>query len=114
MRRIFSISSVIVRSWRNQLARLVGGNPAWASVDRDWHLRYRLADELGLEPVRRYGARHAPGRLRLPLVVPERLPADVDLVGVLKRLIEVAERDEDPFPRGATPQPTADLPASSP
>lgn len=27
MRRTFSISSVIVRSWRNQLARLVGGNP---------------------------------------------------------------------------------------
>ena len=27
MRHIFSISSVIVRSWRNQLARLVGDNP---------------------------------------------------------------------------------------
>ena len=27
MKRIFNISSVIVRSWRNQLARLVGGNP---------------------------------------------------------------------------------------
>ena len=27
MKHIFSISNVIVRSWRNQLARLVGGNP---------------------------------------------------------------------------------------
>jgi len=82
------------RAWPLELWWLVllllGYQVAWEDLDRAWRERHPDADELGLDPLRRYGSGAAPGRLGIPLVVPEKLPAGMSVAKTLQRLVELA------------------------
>ncbi|HJV08831.1 MAG TPA: hypothetical protein VJ653_04095, partial [Acidimicrobiales bacterium] len=68
---------------------LTGFGTPWQDLDQRWRVQYKLLAGLGLDPVRRYGARAASRRVDLPLVVPrEAGPSTV--ADALKRLAEVA------------------------
>ncbi|MCG5219247.1 hypothetical protein [Streptosporangium sp. KLBMP 9127] len=69
---------------------LLGYGLTWDDLDRAWHDRHPLSRDLKLDPVRRYGTAGAPRPLRIPLVVPEKLPEGMRLGEVLKRLVEIA------------------------
>ncbi|MGH2801081.1 MAG: hypothetical protein ACRDM0_26090, partial [Thermoleophilaceae bacterium] len=69
---------------------ILGFNPAWRDFDDAWLARYALAAQLGLAPVRRYGARSVSRRLRLPLVRPAQLPAGETVGDVLQQLVNLA------------------------
>ena len=61
---------------------LSGTRASWTELDRGWRSEFaRLDDEVAFEPARRYAARHASGRVTLPLVVPTELAADDALSG---------------------------------
>jgi hypothetical protein len=76
------------------LAMGLGGTRlSWLSVDERWRADFaRLDDQVTLEPSRRYAARHASGRVTLPLVVPAGLADGDTVANVLGRLIEVAKQ----------------------
>ena len=57
----------------------------------------RVTRSLGLSPARRYGARHAAGRVTLPLVVPTGLPEGQDLVAMLSSWSTSAQRSPAQF-----------------
>lgn len=72
---------------------LTGTRSSWVDVDERWRSDFaRLDDEVTFEPARRYAARHASGRITLPMVVPASLAPDDSVAAVLGRLIEAARQ----------------------
>jgi hypothetical protein len=70
------------------------GTPiTWPELLDRWGQAFPLAGVLGLDPLRRYGARGTGRRVRLPLVVPERLPASVPVGEVLRNLLQFTEQN---------------------
>ncbi|WP_431676397.1 hypothetical protein [Kitasatospora sp. KL5] len=76
--------------WQSML--LLGTAGGWHELDRQWQLAYPLVGELGLAPHRRYGSRGRTGPLRMPLVVPDGLPADRTVGELLALLLKTATR----------------------
>ena len=61
----------------------------WPNFARAWTIRYPLADQLALSPLRRYGARGASRAVGIPLVLPAGA-TDADLPGLLTALADTA------------------------
>lgn len=89
------------RAWPLELWWLVllltGFGTQWQDVDQRWREQYKLLAGLGLDPVRRYGARAASRRVDLPLVVPLELPAGSSVGALLNRLVELARESPGIF-----------------
>lgn len=69
---------------------------AWRDVIRAWDVRYGLAAQLELTPLRRYGARGASRVVQLPLVVPAGASA-ADVPGLLSALATAATEQPSAF-----------------
>jgi hypothetical protein len=61
----------------------------WRLFARAWRSRHPLVGQLGLDPLRPYGARGAARRLPLPLVLPDGV-SEADLADLIERLVEAA------------------------
>jgi hypothetical protein len=72
------------------LATASAGVPTpWPRFAQSWSEKYPLARELGLRPLRRYGARGASRLVSLPLVLPVGVPAE-ELPELLRGLADAA------------------------
>jgi hypothetical protein len=79
------------------LAMVGSGVPQrWQALAEAWLQRYRLADELGVRPFRRYGARGTTRLVGIPLVVP-RGSAPSELPGLLEKLADAALAEPTTF-----------------
>jgi hypothetical protein len=93
---------------------LVGAaNATWPLVQRSWATRYPLPAQFGLDPARRYGARHAAGRLPYPLVVPSDLPDGTSVADLLVSLTGTAQSNPALFASTAQVDQTLPIGANS-
>src|SRR5205814_7985868 len=61
----------------------------WRDFSQTWSVRYPLADQLALSPLRRYGTRGPSRGIGIPLVLPDGVPA-ADLPDLLTALADAA------------------------
>jgi len=67
---------------------LTGGPGNWLAFDQRWHADFGALGDLQLQPARRYAARHAAGRVTLPLVQ----ITGAELAPTLHKLADVAQQ----------------------
>jgi hypothetical protein len=66
---------------------------SWPDLLDAWGQAFPLAGTLGIDPLRRYGARGTGHRVRLPMVVPEKLPQGLPVGEVLRNLVNQAAQN---------------------
>lgn len=93
---------------------LVGAaNRTWPLVERSWATRYPMPAQFGIDPARRYGARHAAGRVPYPLVVPADLPDGTSVADLLAALTQSARSNPAVFASTAAVEQTLPVGANS-